>query len=201
MRRMFVATVNYDRQSCSNTAQACNVGMTRQQMSQWWRTRSEIYGTLCYWFVTRGSITAVKFLILKVLNTGACKKTVIAVTFSSIWWLAVSVNLPDVHENQICSEQEFAKKNCSQQKFARRICSQHRKTAHDEELCWRGWINSTAKCLASSQSAHGWRAPLNGLCRNGWNVLGRTFLIGTVTSRRTTHDEWTCKHESTALSL
>jgi hypothetical protein len=33
-----------------------------------------------------------------------------------------------------------------------------------------------AKCLASSQSEHGWRAPLNGLSRNGWNVLGRTFL-------------------------
>jgi hypothetical protein len=33
-----------------------------------------------------------------------------------------------------------------------------------------------AKCLASSQSEHGWRAPLNGLCRNSWNVLGRTFL-------------------------
>jgi hypothetical protein len=33
-----------------------------------------------------------------------------------------------------------------------------------------------AKCLASSQLEHGWRAPLNGLSRNDWNVLGRTFL-------------------------
>jgi hypothetical protein len=81
------------------------------------------------------------------------------------------------HKNQIsCSEQEFAQKDCSQQKFAHRICSQHRKAAHNEEHCWLGWINTMAKCLASSQSAHGWRAPLNGLCRNSWNVLGRTFL-------------------------
>jgi hypothetical protein len=81
------------------------------------------------------------------------------------------------HENQICSEQEFAQKICSQQKFADRICSQHRKTAHDEKPYWLGWINTMAKCLASSQSEHaGWHAPLNGLSRNGWNVLGRTFL-------------------------
>ena len=32
-----------------------------------------------------------------------------------------------------------------------------------------------AKCFVSSQSEHGGRAPLNGLSRNGWNVLGRTF--------------------------
>jgi hypothetical protein len=35
-----------------------------------------------------------------------------------------------------------------------------------------------AKCFVSSQSEDGWRAPLNGLSRNGWNVLGRTFLEG-----------------------
>jgi hypothetical protein len=29
--------------------------------------------------------------------------------------------------------------------------------------CRLGWINTMAKCLASSQSEHGWRAPLNGL--------------------------------------
>jgi hypothetical protein len=52
---------------------------------------------------------------------------------------------------------------CSQQKLAHRICSQHR------------WINMMAKCLASFQSEHGWRAPFHGLSRNGWNVLGRTF--------------------------
>jgi hypothetical protein len=69
-----------------------------------------------------------------------------------------------------------AKKICSQQKFAHRICSQHRKTAHDERPCRLGWINTMAKCFVSSQSEHGWRAPLNGLSRNGWNVLGRTFL-------------------------
>jgi hypothetical protein len=34
-----------------------------------------------------------------------------------------------------------------------------------------------AKCFVSSQSEHGWRAPFNGLSRNGWNVLGRTFLV------------------------
>jgi hypothetical protein len=39
-----------------------------------------------------------------------------------------------------------------------------------------------AKCLASSQSEHGWRAPLNGLSRNGWNVLDRTFLRTAVPS-------------------
>jgi hypothetical protein len=65
----------------------------------------------------------------------------------------------------------ISSKNCSQQKFAHRICLQHRKTAHNEEPCWLGWINTMAKCLASSQSAHGWRAPRNGLCRNGWNIL------------------------------
>jgi hypothetical protein len=32
------------------------------------------------------------------------------------------------------------------------------------------------KCFVSSQSEHGWRASINGLSRNGWNVLGRTFL-------------------------
>jgi hypothetical protein len=31
------------------------------------------------------------------------------------------------------------------------------------------WLN------VSHQSEHGWRAPLNGLSRNRWNVLGRTF--------------------------
>jgi hypothetical protein len=36
-----------------------------------------------------------------------------------------------------------------------------------------------AKCFVSSQSEHGWRAPLNGLNRNGWNVLGRTFQYTT----------------------
>jgi hypothetical protein len=70
-------------------------------------------------------------------------------------------------------------KNCSQQKFAHRLGLQHRKTAHsNEEPCWLGWINTMAKCLAESQSVHGWRAPLNGLCCNGWNVLGRTFQPG-----------------------
>ena len=81
------------------------------------------------------------------------------------------------HKNQSCSEQEFAPKTCSQQKFAHRICSQHRKTAHDEKPCRLGWINTMAKCFVSSQSEHGWRAPLNGLSRNGWNVLGRNFLV------------------------
>jgi hypothetical protein len=71
----------------------------------------------------------------------------------------------------------ISSKNCSQQKFAHRICLQHRKTAHNEEPCWLGWINTMAKCLASSQLAHGWRAPLNGLCCNGWNMLGRTVLM------------------------
>jgi hypothetical protein len=81
---------------------------------------------------------------------------------------------------KICSQ--TVKKNCSQKsnllkKFAHRICSQRRKTAHDEKPCWFGWINTKAKCLASSQqSEHGWRAPLNGLSCNSWNVLGRTFL-------------------------
>jgi hypothetical protein len=79
-------------------------------------------------------------------------------------------------QNQICSEQEFAQKNCSQQKFAHRICSQHRKTAHDGKPCRLGWINTMARCLVSSQSEHGLAGPLNGLSRNGWNVLGRTFL-------------------------
>jgi hypothetical protein len=79
------------------------------------------------------------------------------------------------HKNQICSEQEFARKICSQQKFAHRICSKHRKTAHNEKPCRLGWIITMARCLASSQSEQGWRAPLNGLSRNGWNVLGRTF--------------------------
>jgi hypothetical protein len=60
---------------------------------------------------------------------------------------------------KICSEQEFAQKICSQQKFAHRICWQHRKTAQDEKPCRLGWINTMAKCLASSQSEHGWRAP------------------------------------------
>jgi hypothetical protein len=73
---------------------------------------------------------------------------------------------------RICS------KNCSQQKFAHRICSQHRKTAYDEKPSRLGWINMMAKCLESSQSEHGWRAPLNGLSCNGWNVLGRTFKEG-----------------------
>jgi hypothetical protein len=39
-----------------------------------------------------------------------------------------------------------------------------------------GWINTMAKCLATSQSEHGWRAPINGLSHSGWNVLGQTFL-------------------------
>jgi hypothetical protein len=34
-----------------------------------------------------------------------------------------------------------------------------------------------AKCFVSSQSDNGWCAPLNGLSRNGWNVLGRTFQV------------------------
>jgi hypothetical protein len=67
------------------------------------------------------------------------------------------------------------KKNCSQ-KSAHRIFLKHRKTAHNEKPCRLGWINVMAKCLASSQSEHGWRAPLNGHSRSGWNVLGRTFL-------------------------
>ena len=75
-------------------------------------------------------------------------------------------------QNQICSEQEFAQKICSQQNFAPRICSQHRKIAHDEKPCGLGWIYTTAKFLASSQSEHGWRALLYGLSLNGWNVLG-----------------------------
>jgi hypothetical protein len=54
---------------------------------------------------------------------------------------------------------------------------QHSKTAHDEKPCRLGWINTIAKCFVSSQSEHGWRAPLNGLSRNGWNVLGRTFQV------------------------
>jgi hypothetical protein len=33
-----------------------------------------------------------------------------------------------------------------------------------------------SKYLASSQTEHGWRAPLNSLSSHGWNVLGRTFL-------------------------
>jgi hypothetical protein len=49
-----------------------------------------------------------------------------------------------------------------------------------------------AKCLASSQSEHGWRAPLNGLSCKDWNVQGRTFLMptqatATTTISRTTH--------------
>jgi hypothetical protein len=72
--------------------------------------------------------------------------------------------------------QEYAQKNSSQQKFAQRICLQHRKTARDEKPCWLGWINTMAKCLASSQSEHGWRGALNGLSRNDWKVLGRTLL-------------------------
>jgi hypothetical protein len=62
-------------------------------------------------------------------------------------------------------------------KFACRICLQHRNTAHNEKPCRLGWINIMAKCLASFQSEHGWRAPFNGLSCNGWNVLGRTFLV------------------------
>jgi hypothetical protein len=46
-----------------------------------------------------------------------------------------------------------------------------------KNLAVLGWINMMAKCLASSQSEHGWRAPLNGLSCNGWNVLGQTFLV------------------------
>jgi hypothetical protein len=65
---------------------------------------------------------------------------------------------------------------CSQQKLAHRICSQHRKTAHDEKPCRLGLINTMDKCLASSQSEHGWRAPFNGLSCIGWNLLGQTFL-------------------------
>jgi hypothetical protein len=75
----------------------------------------------------------------------------------------------DLLRARICS------KLCSQQKFAHRICSQHRKTAHDEKSCRLGWINTMAKCLASSQSELGWHAALNGLSGNGWNVLDRTF--------------------------
>jgi hypothetical protein len=71
----------------------------------------------------------------------------------------------------------FAQSKNLLQKFAHRICLQHRKTAHDEKPCRLGWINTMAKCLASSLSEHGWRAPLNnGLRHNGWNVLGQTFL-------------------------
>jgi hypothetical protein len=94
------------------------------------------------------------------------------------------------HENQICSEEEFAQKNFSQQKFAHRICLQHRKTAHDEKPCRLGWINTMAKCFVSSQSEHGWRAPLNGLSGNGWNVLGRTFLQRLQTTSTCTGTHW-----------
>ena len=68
-------------------------------------------------------------------------------------------------------------------KFAHRICLQHRKNAHDEKPCRLGWINTMAKCFVSSQSEHGWRAPLNGLSRNGWNVLGRTFQYEILVSQ------------------
>jgi hypothetical protein len=81
---------------------------------------------------------------------------------------------------KICSQWRktaHKKQICIQQKFAHRICSQHRKTAHEEKPCRLGWINTMAKCLASSQSEHGWRAPLNGLSHNGWNVLGQTFQV------------------------
>ncbi len=85
-------------------------------------------------------------------------------------------NLLTVKKN--CSQKSnlLRARICSQQKFAHRICSLHRKTAHDEKPCRIGWINTMTKCFVSSQSEHGWRAPLNGLSRNGWNVLGRTFL-------------------------
>jgi hypothetical protein len=88
------------------------------------------------------------------------------------------------HKNQICSEPEFAQKICSQQKFAHRICSQHRKTAHNEKPCRLGWINTMTKCFISSQSEHGWRAALNSLSRNGWNMLGQTFQLSPATPVR-----------------
>ena len=75
------------------------------------------------------------------------------------------------------AEQEFAQKICSKQKFAHRICSQDRKSAYDERPCRLGWIITMAKCLALTQSEHGWRASLNGPSRNSWNVLGRTFKV------------------------
>jgi hypothetical protein len=68
-------------------------------------------------------------------------------------------------------------KNLLKNLLTAEICSQHRKTAHDEKPCRLGWINMMAKCLASFQLEHGWHAPFNGLSRNGWNVLGRTFLV------------------------
>jgi hypothetical protein len=71
---------------------------------------------------------------------------------------------------------KFAQSKNLLKKFAHRICSQHRKTAHNDHPCRLGWINTMAKCLASSKPEHDWRAPLNGLSRYGWNVLGRTFL-------------------------
>jgi hypothetical protein len=78
-------------------------------------------------------------------------------------------------KEKLLTKIKFAPSKNLLKKFAHRICSQHRKTAHGEKPCRLGWINTMAKCFVSSQSEHG--APLNGLRRNGWNVLGQTFLV------------------------
>ena len=79
---------------------------------------------------------------------------------------------------KICSWQKknwSQNRNCSQEKSCPLNLLPANKIAYDEKPCRLGWINTMAKCLASSQSEHGWRAPLYGLSRNGWNVLGPTF--------------------------
>jgi hypothetical protein len=69
-------------------------------------------------------------------------------------------NLLTVRKN--CSQKSnlLRARICSKNLLTAEICLQHRKTAHDEKPSWLGWINTMAKCLASSQSEHGWRAPL-----------------------------------------
>ena len=79
-------------------------------------------------------------------------------------------------EDKLLTKIKFAQSKNMLKKFAHRICLQHRKTAHNEKPCRLGWINIMAKCLASSQSEHSWRTPLNGLSRNNWTMVGRTFL-------------------------
>jgi hypothetical protein len=97
--------------------------------------------------------------------------------------ISISTQIAQSKENLLTVKKNCSQKSnllrariCSQQKFDHRNCLQHRKTANDEKPCRLGWINTMAKCLASSQSEHGGRAPLNSLSRNGWNVLGRTLL-------------------------
>jgi hypothetical protein len=74
------------------------------------------------------------------------------------------------HENQICSEQEFAPKICSQQKFAYRICSQHRKVLTMKNLA--GSDGSTRLLNVSHQANRSTAggAPLKGLSGNGWKL-------------------------------